>query len=109
MPRNSRRLLAEMRKESPDSALLDYLDARQLFADQKWSESRKVLEAARAGLSQRPDLQMQADMLLASMFQQLGDNDLWLTAVRQKLDANPLDIDCPARLCGSSVQRRAMA
>ncbi|MHB8972306.1 MAG: tetratricopeptide repeat protein [Pirellulaceae bacterium] len=85
-------IMAELKKELPDSAAVTFLEAKQLLEDQKWSEARRVLETVRPGLSQQPELQMQADMLIALCSQRLGDNDLWLTAVRQKLDANPLDV-----------------
>ena len=86
-----RELQAEMKKEKPDSPLIAYLEARQLYMDQKWFEAQQILENIRGGLSQRPDLRMRADEMLGRCYAQLGDTDLQLTACRHVLDENPLD------------------
>ncbi len=87
-----RELQAEMKKEKPDSPLIAYLEARQLYMDEKWFEAQQILENIRGGLSQRPDLRMRADEMLGRCYAQLGDTDLQLTACRHVLDENPLDI-----------------
>lgn len=83
-------LRAERETEPKVLALVSYLDARQLYRDQKWYEAREKLEQTRDELSGNRELQVRVDEMLSACYAQLGDQDLRLTAVRRLLDTNPL-------------------
>jgi tetratricopeptide (TPR) repeat protein len=73
-------------------APLDYLRARLSLAEERWAEARRLLERARPGLANVPDLLLKAHLLLAHCYQRLSNPDLRIAAYRAALEVDGTNV-----------------
>jgi tetratricopeptide (TPR) repeat protein len=88
--------LARLRKGKTPEVWLDYMDARILLQKGEWPKAHRILERIRPELTKAADLSRQADMLLASCYEERGEPDRQIAAYRRALLVDPLWL--PARL-----------
>jgi tetratricopeptide (TPR) repeat protein len=69
----AKRLYERLAKEGVQPDLLKFLDARITAAEGKWPEAVTKLEALYPLLEAKPELALQADLILGFCYQQLGD------------------------------------
>ena len=102
-------LRAALQHEQPDSPLLAYLDARKLFADEKWGEAQTALETNRGRLTQWPDLQEKTDEMLGICYERSDNADQQVATYRRLLNNNPLDVDARQRYAQSLASAGQLA
>jgi Flp pilus assembly protein TadD len=90
-------LRAEFLRESPDSPLLAYLDARQLFVDEQWVAAQNALETSRSQLDSWPDLQAKTDEMLGICYTHSDRPLQQVTVYRRLLESTPFDISVRQR------------
>jgi tetratricopeptide (TPR) repeat protein len=76
-------LLAQLKKQGVEPAILDYLDGRRKAAREEWLEASQALEGAYPGLVRWPEMRRQAALLLGKCYEQLGDPDQQFGAYRR--------------------------
>lgn len=86
-------IIAALRKEGLAPALPDFLEARILVQQRKWSEAQKLLEKARSTVGSDPYWNGRINALLGVCFGQLGDGDRQLASL---LDAARTEARWPA-------------
>lgn len=96
-PAEARVLLSKLTKPGqPTSAPVDFMQARLLTTDRKFGEATTLLEGRRQELTRWPELSRRADILLGTLYEQLGNTDLQLAAFQRVLAVDPRSV--PARL-----------
>jgi tetratricopeptide (TPR) repeat protein len=101
--------LAEMRRWQVSRSRLALAQARLDMAEGKWKEARATLEANRPVLAvESPDLAVQIDLLLGRCYEQLGDGELELAALRRAARAAMLDGAVQAALGRALVRQGRM-
>ena len=96
-------LRTEFQQESPDSPLLTYLDARQLFVDEHWIAAQTALETNRDRLSSWPDLAVRIDEMLGICYTHTDRPEQQVTVYRRLLESTPFDIGVRQRHAESLV------
>lgn len=91
-------VIAGLRQGKTPQVWLDFLDARILVHKGEWASATRSLERIRPQLAQlaAADLLRQVDLLLAGCYEQRGETDRQIAALRRALTVDPLWI--PARL-----------
>jgi tetratricopeptide (TPR) repeat protein len=85
----AKKTVQKLRASKYPKPLLEYLDAKMLFARKEWSESISRFEAVRPSLAAWPGLVMQADLCRAYCYLQLKDAEQAIAAYRQVLAGDP--------------------
>jgi tetratricopeptide (TPR) repeat protein len=88
-PADARRLMARLRRAGFPAERLDYLDARLEMHRGQWLRAATLFEQSRPLLARIPELTRQADLLLGRCYEQLGNPDLQLAAIRHALAVDP--------------------
>jgi predicted Zn-dependent protease len=86
-------VIAALRKDGLPPALPDFLDARLLIRDKKWSDAQVLLSKTRSALASDPYWSARVNALLALCYGQLGDPDRQLASL---LDAARTESRWPA-------------
>ncbi len=85
--------IEQMRKlRIPSAARLDFLRAKLAAKQGTWRAAVDLLEEARPLLADAPELVVQADLLLARCFEQMGDMDRQLAIYRRAQEVEPLSV-----------------
>ncbi|HEV2971801.1 MAG TPA: tetratricopeptide repeat protein [Pirellulales bacterium] len=74
------------------SDLLEFMEARILFTEQKWLPASQQFERLRPQLASLPQQQLQCDIFAAQCYQELGQYDKQLDASRRVLAADPTNV-----------------
>lgn len=93
---DAERELAKLKTREYPKPPIAYLEAKILSSQKKWFEASHQFESLRAVLIDWPELAKQADLYLGLCYQQLGRNDLQLTAYRRAATVDSRWV--PARL-----------
>lgn len=80
---------SELKSEGPNSPQTAFLDAREQYEEQRWSDAKQILEQIRPQIA-RSDRQLQArvDRMLGNCYTQLSDPDLALSTYQRMLADN---------------------
>ncbi len=88
----ARDVLDRLREIRHPESMLALLDARIDRALGAWGEAAHKLERARPGLTEWPELLLQADLLLGSSYEAMGIPDRQLAAFRRALQTDSLSV-----------------
>jgi cellulose synthase operon protein C len=87
-PKDADKTIEELRKTEYPKALIEYLVARNDFAQSHWLAARQGFEKVRGTLLQWPNLLKQVDVWIGQCYGQLGNRDLQLVAYRRALSTD---------------------
>ena len=82
-------LIARLQAVEAARPIAQYLSARVLIAQSKWTEASRQLEAVGGDLKKWPQLDMLSQFLRAQCYTQLARDDLAIVAYRAALEVNP--------------------
>jgi Tfp pilus assembly protein PilF len=85
-------VIEQMRKTRGEPAAADYLRARLLVQDRRWSEAVGLLEQVRPTLGSQPDLAKQINLYLGQCYEQLVEPGQMLNAYERLLEVEPNSI-----------------
>lgn len=106
-------MIAQLKQDAPQAALVTYLQARQLMAQRQWAEAANLLENNREGIQQHSEMLLnRVDMLLGQCYAELGAyQDKYLQAAQRAVERDPLDVDARINLARAltSVNRLSRA
>jgi tetratricopeptide (TPR) repeat protein len=89
-PAEAAGIIEELRAAGIPRALVEYLDARLLAKQERWSDAAKLFERVRPLLVLSEQLTTEADLALSECHQRLGDSERQLAAARRAATASPL-------------------
>ena len=86
----SEKLIAELRSRKVEEAPIRFLEARVLASKGKWRQAATLLVDSRAMFDRSKELLKQVDFLLSMCYQNLGNPDQEIEALRRAIGADPL-------------------
>lgn len=84
------KLIAELRSRKVEEAPIRLLESRVLASKGQWRQAAKLLEDSRALFDRSTSLLKQVDFLLSRCYQNLGNPDQEMEALRRAISADPL-------------------
>jgi cellulose synthase operon protein C len=88
-PKEAHKIIAELRTTEPHKELINYLIAREEFAQEHWKDSRQRFEAVRGGFLASPNMLKQIDLWIGQCYGHMGNRDMELVAYRRALKTDP--------------------
>ncbi len=88
----ARHALGQLRAANQPETLLALAEAQIDAAAGNWRAAARTLERARPGLTEWPETLRQADNLLGTCYQRMGNTDRQLAAFRRAVNLDPLSV-----------------
>lgn len=83
-------IITELRALKYAEAPIRFLEARVLLSQGEWRQAAELIESSRAFFDRNDDLLKQADYLLASCYERLGNVDQQVSSLRRAVSIDPL-------------------
>ena len=99
----------QLRQGGYPTAPLDYLDARVLASEEKWTDAQELLVGIERDAQTSAELLRQADYWLGVCYWNLGNHDQATTAFRRAISADPLGIPAREGLAAALVSKGDVA